>query len=211
MSEQEYEKKKVSTSFGLIRHAPTLWNKKKLIQGSSDIALSTDGKKTARLWSQSLAGYGFDLILTSPLERAKKTGLLINESLNLVIHEEPGLREQNWGDFEGKSIKDIRANDKNKLADMEAMGWGFCPPGGESRSQVLNRAINSLENAVSKWPGKNILVITHQGLIKCLLYYLMGRRFLPDESKINIKDKIHFIMQGKDRLAIKKSVNFIKP
>ena len=138
----------------------------------------------ARSWGSILAGLSWDLILTSDLGRARETAGLINSSLNLPVYEEPRLQEQDWGRWSGLTLESLRANQVEALRAQEQAGWDFRPPDGETRMQTLLRSKEALLQAGQRWPGKNILVVCHEGVIKCLLYHLTGRLFLPQEPRL---------------------------
>jgi broad specificity phosphatase PhoE len=121
-------------------------------------------------------------IVCSDLERAVQTAELLNRSLNLPLEMDAGLREQDWGQWSGRCIRDLRIYALDQVRQEEARGWEFCPPGGESRSVVLNRALRALRRVGERNLGKHVLVVTHKGVLKCLLYRLLGLRFLPDEG-----------------------------
>jgi probable phosphoglycerate mutase len=78
----------------------------------------------------------------------------------------------------------IRKKFPGHLAEQKKKGWEFRPPGGENRNMVFERGQEALEAAVEKWPGAKILVITHEGVIKCLIYRYCGRKFLPKETPL---------------------------
>ena len=59
------------TRFGLIRHAQTIWNREKKIQGHSDSPLTADGEKQALSWGQALAQFPWSRILASDAGRAR--------------------------------------------------------------------------------------------------------------------------------------------
>lgn len=173
-----------TTTFGLIRHAMTLWNEKKRIQGQDNSPLSPLGIQMAESWAADLATLPWDLILASDLGRAMETVARINRELNLPVHKESRLREQDWGDWTGLTLDSLRGNHKEDLQAQEQAGWKFQPPGGESRQQTLARSSAALVEAARRWPSKRILVVCHEGVMKCLLYHLSGRRFLPQESRL---------------------------
>jgi len=97
------------TRFGLIRHAETVWNRGKRIQGHSDSPLTAAGERQASSWGQILARFSWDRILASDTGRALTTGERINEFLKLPIETDPRLREQDWGRWEGKTVPQIQA------------------------------------------------------------------------------------------------------
>ena len=61
------------TRFGLIRHAQTVWNREKKIQGHSDSPLTADGENQAGRWGMILQQYSWDRILASDTGRALET------------------------------------------------------------------------------------------------------------------------------------------
>ena len=170
------------TIFGLMRHGQTLANRDKMIQGQTESPLSPHGLSQAEDWGAALVGRGFERILTSDLGRAMETARIINRHLGgLPTEQDPGLREQDWGRWTGLSIPELRDNDP-ELARQEARGWDFQPPGGESRRQMLARAMAALERAASGHPGGRILVVCHMGVINCLMSHLNRQNYAPGDS-----------------------------
>ena len=179
------------TRFGLLRHAETHWNREKRIQGHSNSGLTSEGKLQAEKWGRLISTFQWDRIITSDLGRALETATRVNLSLNLIIDREARLREQNWGRWEGKKIAALKAEER--LNEQMDAGWAFCPPEGEDRETVWERGRKALSEAAAKWPGKNLLVITHEGMIKCLVYRLCGRKFLPTEPPLLRPYHLHVI------------------
>lgn len=172
---------------GLIRHARTPWNLEKKIQGSTDIPLSPEGKKEAARWGELLKPEPFDVILSSPLIRARETALILSDKMGIPVFHEADLREQDFGDWEGQRITDIREKDPKAVEFQESRGWKFRPPGGESRIRVLERVTKAFERAAKNFENQYILVVTHQSVIKILIYDALKRIFGPDETPL-VKD-----------------------
>jgi len=179
------------TRFGLIRHGRTVWNREKRIQGWQDSPLTAKGEELVRQWAGELAPLDWELIVHSDLGRARRTAELINGHLGLECVAEPGLREQNWGEWSGLRLPELRKDKSVAVARQEAAGWAFTPPGGESREQVLARSRAALMRIHNRWPGRRVLLVVHEGVIKCLLYHLAGRLFLPNEPPL--LDKGYFL------------------
>ena len=182
-----------ATRFGLIRHAPTRWNEHKKIQGQLDSPLSNGGIHQAAAWGKQLTRFSWQRILCSDLGRVGETTDLINKTLCLPVIVDPKLREQDWGRWSGKTLAEVKANDHQLLKQQVQAGWEFRPPGGESRREVLDRCLTALTEIQAAWPGETILVVCHEGVIKCLLYHLMGRRFLPEEPKVIKSPYLHLL------------------
>ncbi|MFP4350227.1 MAG: histidine phosphatase family protein [Desulfococcaceae bacterium] len=193
-----------STRFGLIRHAQTLWNRAGRIQGRADSPLTSQGEMQARQWAAFLRGLHWDRILASDLGRAFRTAELINRSLDLPLTTDSRLREKDWGDWSGKTFVQVREESPKLWEDMQGAGWSFRPPGGEARWEVRNRSRAALKDAYQEWPGCRILVVIHEGVIKCLVYGLLDREFLPTEPPVLKPLHLHYLIHDEGGLAVEK-------
>ena len=191
-----------TTRFGLIRHAQTRWNREKRIQGQSDSPLTSDGECQAVHWGRLLEPFGWDRILTSDTGRAQATAEYINTILKISLTTDRRLREQNWGQWAGKTIADLKADHPSELKAQEDAGWAFCPPGGEDRLRVWQRSHKALLEASARWPGTKILVVTHEGVIKSLIYRLRGRKFMAGEPAIIKKHHLHRLVRDDNGLRV---------
>ena len=192
-----------ATLFGLFRHGQTIWNKQKRVQGRLDSPLTAEGVAAVREWARFLARprWNWARIITSPTPRARATARLINEQLHVEIQEEDDLREQDWGIWEGLSWSEIVENSAEMLQEQIEKGWSFRPPQGESRAEVRSRARSVLSSYGHKYSGEQILVVTHQGVIKSLVYSIEKRLFLPEEPKLIDKNRLQTISCCNDTLT----------
>ena len=190
------------TRFGLIRHLPTVWNLGKRIQGQMDSRLAPGSERLGKIWRAALSSQPWDRILSSDLGRALRTAELINAILDVPMMPTPLLREVDWGEWTGRSIKQIKAENPGLLPEMEKAGWAFRPPGGEDRREVWERAHCALVEAAEKWPNQTILVVTHEGVIKSLVYRLSQRRFLPHEPPLLKPGYLHRLVYDREGLKI---------
>jgi broad specificity phosphatase PhoE len=191
-----------STRFGLIRHAQTVWNLEKRIQGRKDSPLTGMGREQSRVWGERLAAFAFDRILASDLDRSVATAELINQTLKLPMQTSALLRELDWGEWTGRRIREIKLETPGELKRLERAGWRFCPPGGESRTAVWLRSREALAKASEEWEGETILTVIHEGVIKCLIYGLAGRDFMPREPLMIEPCHLHWLVDGKTGLQI---------
>lgn len=166
------------TVFYLTRHAATFWNLDKRIQGQWDSELAPAGQAAAAALARQLDGLSLSRIVASDLSRAKATAGIFNMRLCLPVTLDKRLREQHFGAWTGKYWRDVPGD---ALRAAEAAGWGFTPPEGESRTEVRLRAARALIDAARANASRNVLVVTHQGVMKAVLYHLLGRAYLPDE------------------------------
>ena len=193
-----------ATRFGLLRHAATDWNRQRRIQGQVDTRLSALGRDQAEAWGKRLSPFPWSRILASDAGRADETAAGINRALKLPIVRDPRLREQDWGEWTGKTLSRIKREAPLFLEEQEKAGWRFCPPGGEDRLAVRDRSLKAIAEACRKWEGEEILVVTHEGVIKCLLYSLCGRGFLPTEPKLILPRMLHRLVSDNGVLKIEK-------
>jgi len=191
--EQAPHKEDVVTIFGLLRHGQTEWNILKKIQGSKDSPLSAQGRADTREWTTTLKKFNWDRIIASDLGRVRATVEILNRELCLPVTFDPRLREQHWGDWEGLTLPFVQENCREDLARRVAMGWEFSAPDGETRQAVKDRVLATLIESAKKWPGKRILVICHQGVVKSVLYALTGRDFLPGEDPLLQHNRLHLL------------------
>jgi len=116
----------------LFRHGETEWSLSGQHTGITDIPLTENGRKVAKLLAPVLAKINFTLVLTSPLERARKTCELAGLGARAEIERD--LLEWNYGEYEGLTTKNIRAHKPRWILFTDGC------PGGETPEQVGVRA-----------------------------------------------------------------------
>jgi broad specificity phosphatase PhoE len=192
-----------TTVLALLRHGKTLWNEEGRIQGRQDSPLSPAGIMQVQKWASFLRNYKIDHIIASDQGRVRETVALLKKDLDRVSMEwNPALREQSWGRWEGKTFTELKNMQGKELAAQIRTGWDFCPPGGESRKEVLQRTLPVIHEAIQQWPGKRLLLVCHEGIIKSLIYHLAKRAFLPEEKKIIGKRELHLLHGSGNTLGI---------
>lgn len=149
-----------NTHIGLFRHGQTDWNINMLLQGVTDIPMNSTGIEQVRAAARVLNRNEWDLILTSPLGRARQTAEIIAEHLGFQeIHQQDLLIERSFGEAEGLAYQEW----KSKYSTLDEL------PGGESKSELLARSKLLLETFTDTHPGKRILAISHGALIRTVL------------------------------------------
>ncbi|MFZ5571441.1 MAG: histidine phosphatase family protein [Thermodesulfobacteriota bacterium] len=181
------------TTFGLLRHGQTIWNREGRIQGQDDSPLSPEGERQCLAWGKRLREFPWERILVSDLGRARRTADLVNESLGVPVTVDQRLREQDWGRWRGLTLRQITTDSADELERQVNAGWHFRPPDGENRLHLLERSRLALADAARQYEGQTILVITHEGVIKALLNRLSNRMFLPGEGPLMEPLHLHFL------------------
>jgi len=194
----------IPTFFGLLRHTVTEWNQIRRIQGQSDSPLTSAGEALALEWGRLLSGKSWSRILSSDLGRARKTTGLINRALNLPVSLDPRLREKDWGEWTGKTVAQLKMEFSDIWAKQMPSKWDFCPPAGESSQSVWKRGREALATASVKWPGKKILVVTHEGMIKSLIYHESTLSGVPENGQCLMPHHLHCMIFSSGGLAIER-------
>lgn len=193
-----------TTAFYLMRHAPTEWNRAGRIQGQLDSPLTPEGRQWAEHWGIRLAHFKVERLLTSDTGRAMATAHEMNTTLKLPVTIDARLREMDWGRWTGRVHRLLKTEDANAYARQQAMGWHFRPPEGESHLEVLERAMAALKDASTAYPGEDILVVAHEGVLKCLIYHLAIRDGCGHQPHAMAPYHLHHILGSTHQLALKR-------
>ena len=166
------------TVIGLLRHGQTNWNIDFRLQGVTDIPLNETGIEQAKVAGAVLAsaverGDSWDLILSSPLSRARDTAVMVGEAIGLSgVSIEDLLLERSFGEAEGLSHEEW----KSKYSDTNHV------PGGESLEQLEARSWILLQRLLDHHEGKRVLTVSHGALIRTLLR-LVSKGEFPREGE----------------------------
>lgn len=142
----------------LIRHGETEWSKSGAHTSYTDLPLTAHGREQAARLAPVLANVGFDLVLTSPRQRAVETAKLAG--VHGAAQVEPNLQEWNYGIYEGKSTPQIRE---------EHPGWNVWKDpitGGESLEEVAARASRVIDRCIAH--GGRCALFAHAHIFRIL-------------------------------------------
>ncbi|GLQ52889.1 histidine phosphatase family protein [Devosia nitrariae] len=159
----------------LVRHGESEWNALRRLQGQADIDLSPAGEAQAEALAGTVRRLAPDRVLTSDLLRARRTAALLGYRDAVA---ESGLREVHVGDWTGRAIVDIVAEEP-----LAYRGWRAgeqAPPGGELWADFVARTAGVVAPAMEA--ADRLLVVCHGGVIRALLQSLLGlepRRIIP--------------------------------
>ncbi|WP_193366814.1 histidine phosphatase family protein [Pelagibius marinus] len=156
----------------LIRHGATAWNEAGRIQGRSDPPLSPAGRAAVESWRLPPEAAGARWIC-SPLTRARDTAEILRGA---PVDSEPLLIETDWGAWEGRSLAELRDELGPDMADNEARGLDFRPPGGESPRDVQQRLRPLLTKLAQETTGSagTVVAVTHKGVIRAVYALASG-------------------------------------
>jgi probable phosphoglycerate mutase len=151
-----------------IRHGETAWNVDTRIQGHLDIPLSANGRWQAERLAGALRDVPLSAVYASDLTRAWETAQFVGQAQGLQVIKEVGLRERDFGDFEGKTFAEIEL-----LLPEQSMRWrkrdpDFYPAGGESLIALRARVMEAAERLAAQHPGEQIALVGHGGVMDVL-------------------------------------------
>jgi probable phosphoglycerate mutase len=150
----------------LVRHGETEWSKSGRHTGRTDLPLTPDGETAARALRPRLAGTAFDLMLASPLQRARRTA----ELAGFTAAPDPDLLEWDYGDYEGLTTAAIRAANPDWILFRDGC------PGGESVKHIAQRA-DRVAARLKNLNG-NALVFSHGHFLRVLAARWTGQPVL---------------------------------
>ncbi|MFF9505555.1 bifunctional RNase H/acid phosphatase [Streptomyces sp. NPDC014724] len=164
-------------TFVLLRHGETALTPEKRFSGSggSDPELSATGRHQAELVARSLADRGtIEEIVSSPLRRCRETAATVASRLGLEVRIEDGLRETDFGAWEGLTFAEVR---ERYGPDLDAwLGSAKAAPtgGGESFAEVTRRVAATRDRLTARYAGRTVLLVTHVTPIKTLVRLALG-------------------------------------
>ncbi len=152
----------------LVRHGQSRWNADRRLQGQADVGLSDLGERQAEALRSTIEDIGFCRAVASDLERVRETARRIGAESPRFTDR---LREIDVGDWTGRGIDEIRAED-----EAAYQGWRAgtsAPPGGEAWQDFVDR-VSSVIETERKNPCQNLLIVCHGGVIRAMLQRYVG-------------------------------------
>lgn len=149
----------------IVRHGETEWNVTKRLQGRTDIPLNENGREAARKTAEGIKDLHIDMVISSPLVRAKETAELMMEGRDVPMYVDERLQEISFG------IKEGEKNWKETEIFFHSPDTYQPPEGGESLTHLLERTKEFLDDMAGRTErkDKNILVATHGAATRALL------------------------------------------
>lgn len=178
------------TSFILIRHGQTRWNRFERFRGRVDIDLDETGVRQAEAAAEKVASWGVKAIYSSPLKRAMRTAEIISQRLQLAVEPLEGIIDMHFGEWQGLPIREVRQR-YPELFDL----WRFSPhrlkvPQGETLEEVRSRVVACIDEVAAKHDQETVVLVTHRVVCKVLICHLLGL------------DNSHFWQIAQDATAI---------
>ncbi|WP_407564541.1 bifunctional RNase H/acid phosphatase [Streptomyces sp. 184] len=171
-----------ATTLLLLRHGETDLTPQKRFSGSggTDPALSGTGRGQAAAAAALLAARGtVQAVVSSPLRRCRETAEAVAGRLGLDVGVEDGLREADFGAWEGLTFAEVRERHPQDLAAWLRSTKAAPTAGGESFAEVSRRVGLARDRILARYAGRTVLLVTHVTPVKTLVRLALGA---PPES-----------------------------
>ena len=166
----------IPTFIYFVRHGETILTPQRKFSGTGalDPELMQDGLDQAELVAKECAKLGAEVLIASPLNRTRQTAEAISRTTGLEIIFDEAWYELSFGSWDGKAIEEVREEEPDNY-----QAWinssSYAPPGGgESYDDASIRIEEALEKLVAEYPGKKIIVVTHNGIVKTAAKLAVG-------------------------------------
>lgn len=178
------------THIYLVRHGQTAWNREEIFRGRTDVPLDETGLHEATSAAAFFREREIEALYSSPLSRAWQTA----EKIASVVHREvnplPGIIDMSFGNWEGRSLKDVREMDPERYRQWREETHLLRLPGGETLDEVRGRAMEALEEVIARHAEKTVVLVSHRVVNKVILCGILDL------------DNSHFWQMGQDTTAI---------
>ena len=149
-----------------IRHAPVEFGKQKIIAGRLDPPLNNEGEEMISALKASVPVPEFDILVTSPLRRARDTARQLTGIADEDIIVTPLCAERNYGQLEGvppEMIGDIEP--ETFYVSIGGIDYSLNPPDGETLEELRVRAA-SFHEFIETFQGQCVLVVSHEAFLQ---------------------------------------------
>lgn len=161
----------------LLRHGETALTPEKRFSGSggTDPELSATGRDQAERAAGRFAALGtVQEIVSSPLRRCRETAAAVAARLGLEVRIDEGLRETDFGAWEGLTFGEVRERYGDDLTAWLASPDTAPTGGGESFAEVAERVAAARDRIVARYAGRTVLLVTHVTPIKTFVRLALG-------------------------------------
>jgi 2,3-bisphosphoglycerate-dependent phosphoglycerate mutase len=154
-----------------LRHGESVGNAESRWQGQSDYPLTEKGRAQAQAlaerWKAEKAK--FDLVVASPLMRARETAEIVASALDLKVEMDPIWMERDIGEMEGLTAEEVRQQPQpSYVTPYDSIGGN-----GEGDWELFLRAGRALHDLLRRPPG-SYLIVSHGGLLNQVMHAIVG-------------------------------------
>lgn len=156
----------------IIRTGETIFEVQDRVEPAGSAPLSPRGVQEIQALSDELLGEKVDVIYASDGEAEKQTAELLSKPLKVKIRTIPGLREIDYGLWQGLTVKEIRRRQPKIYRQWTDAPTTVCPPGGETLEDVHGRIHKAVSDILKRHKGDRPLMVLRpvaMGLLRGML------------------------------------------
>ncbi len=191
----------------LMRHGETAWNRQGRVMGRNPVELDEPGRAQVAAAIELVRSVKPELIVSSPLVRARQSAQIIADGLGGVpILEEPLIAEVQYGRWEGMTYHEL-------ITDPDYLSYREEPinsptPGGETIPEVQARGVEAVSRVLKQNEGGRVLFVSHGDIIRTVLCHFMALE-LGEFRRIRIDNATFSAVQVVGDFAEVKFVNLL--
>ncbi|MEH1820417.1 MAG: histidine phosphatase family protein [Nostoc sp.] len=164
----------MSLTLYFLRHGQTECSRNNSFCGSIDSELTPEGLEMAKAFASAYSSMDWTAIFCSPMRRTVLTAKPLSEAIGIEPQLRDGLKEINYGKWEGKTPEVISREYHDDYIRWSADPAWNGPTGGEMGVTIASRAIQVIEEIKRLYSSGNVLVVSHKATIRIILSSLLG-------------------------------------
>ncbi|MES9964575.1 MAG: alpha-ribazole phosphatase family protein [Candidatus Sedimenticola sp. 20ELBAFRAG] len=153
------------TLIDLLRHGQPVGGRR--YRGKQDDPLSERGWE--QMWHSASGETPWQQVISSPLSRCREFSEALTEKLNIPLTVDKRLQELDYGEWEGKTPDELKADDPEIISRYFHDPHNHRPPGAEYVVDFIERVGTAYDDVLAKHSGKHMLIVAHAGVIRAII------------------------------------------
>lgn len=164
----------MSLKLYFLRHGQTDRSRDNVFCGSIDPDLTADGLEMAKAFAIAYRSLPWNAIFCSPMRRTVATAKPLCEAVGMQMELRDGLKEINYGKWEGKTIETVDREYHDDYIRWTADPAWYPPTEGELAVAIAHRSLQVIEEIKQRFSNGNVLIVAHKATIRIMLCSLLG-------------------------------------
>jgi len=164
----------VAITLYFLRHGQTAFSRENAFCGSLDPELTPFGLDMAQAFANAYRSTPWTAIFCSPMQRTLATAKPLCEALGIELEMREGLKEINYGKWEGQSVETVSRDYHDDYIRWLADPAWYPPTSGELAVAIASRALLVIEEIKQRYSSGNVLIVSHKATIRIMLCSLLG-------------------------------------
>lgn len=158
-----------------VRHGETTYSQTGGFCGAIDPELTPAGSQMAEQFAATYAKLPWNAVYVSPMKRTIATAKPLCDAVGIEMQLHDGLREINYGDWEGKTVEEVKKDyEEDYINWLTEPAWNAPTNGGETSVEIASRSSLVIAEIQEKYKSGNVLVVSHKATIRIILCSLLG-------------------------------------